>query len=137
MERRASAHAGIRGSRSFKRLDFAQRSTIEIILPVMILLIFDVPVAGKKEVPFAIGEREKFTVLLAPETDFLDRFAFVAKGAEAVFDWSGKTLIHQDFHLPKRARTRAFASSNAATAVSRLTPGKCSRKTSNVSPPSR
>ena len=71
-----------------------------------------------------VGEREQLAVLFAPIANFANSFAFMAERRKGILDWSRETLIKENFHLPKRARISAFASSNAAMAVSRLTPGK-------------
>jgi hypothetical protein len=59
----------------------------------------------------------------------------LAKRRKAALERSRQALVDQDFHLPKRASTAALASSSAATASSRVTPGNCSRKSSRESPP--
>ncbi|HEV2520960.1 MAG TPA: hypothetical protein VGT24_01155 [Candidatus Acidoferrales bacterium] len=102
-----------------------------------VLLVFDVLVVRQQDVPIALGERKEFAVLLAAKTNFPDRLAFMAERDQRILDGSGEALINQYSHLPKRARTSAFASSSAAIAFDRVTPGKCSKKTSRVSPPSK
>lgn len=64
-------------------------------------------------------------------------FAFMTHRGERPSQRCWKTLIDEDLHFPKRASMSAFASSRAAMACSRLTPGYCSRNSSRVSPPSK
>jgi hypothetical protein len=43
------------------------------------LLVFDVLVIRKQNVPFSLSEREQLAVLLTAEANFADGFAFVAE----------------------------------------------------------
>src|ERR1700737_1212610 len=74
--------------------------------------------------------RQDLAVFLGPKTCLPHCLALVTQHGEIFLECSWKALIDEDFHFPKRARISAFASSNAAMAFSRLTPGNCSRNSS-------
>src|ERR1700675_1198851 len=105
--------------------------------PSHVLLVFDIPIAGEQYIPQAFSKREQLAILLGSKTCVAYRLALVTHRDEVPLQCNRKTLIDQNSHFPKRARTSALASSSAAIAVSRLTPGYCSRNSSRVSPPSR
>src|SRR5580704_3457647 len=102
-----------------------------------VLLVFDIPIAGEHDVAATFRKAQEFAVLFGTESRSPHGLAFVAHGGERNFEFIGKAFVDEDFHFPKRARRRDLASSRAAMACSRPTPGYCFRNSSSVSPPSK
>ena len=102
---------------------FSRRNYNRDIPALDILLMLYVPVAGKQHIPPAFGEEEEFTILLGPESGPTHGFAFMTVGCQDRGECSREALVKQNSHFPKRARRRALASSKAATACNRVTPG--------------
>ena len=87
--------------------------------------------------PACLRKRKQFAVFLGTVTGFPDGFASMTECRKRGFQGSRKALVDQNSHFPNRAKTSAFASSRAAIAWFRLTPGYCLKNSSRVSPPSR
>jgi RHS repeat-associated protein len=81
--------------------------------------------------------REELAVLFRTISGSSYRLALVTHGHDALIQLVWKAFINEDLHFPKRAKRRVLASSSAAMACSRLTPGYCFRNSSSVSPPSK
>jgi hypothetical protein len=90
---------------------------------------------GKQNVPFVLSQFEKLAVRFASLARFSHRVALVASLSQGHAQTNRNAFVQQNPHRPNRASTRALASSSAATASFRLTPGNCSRNWSSVSPP--
>jgi hypothetical protein len=92
-----------------------------------ILLISQILISGQQNVPLTFGESEQFAILLASETRRSYGIASNSMGSQQNLHSDRNALVQQNLHFPKRASISFFASSKAAMAVSRLTPGNCSR----------
>src|SRR5258708_14083395 len=105
--------------------------------PSHVLLVLDIAVAREQHVPLTFSKHEELAVLFRSISGSSYRLALVAHGPDALIQLVWKAFIDEDLHFPKRAKRRVLASSNAAMACSRLTPGYCFRNSSSVSPPSK
>src|SRR5258708_1181279 len=101
-----------------------------------VLLIPDVLVDGNKHIAAVFGQCKQFAIFFTAKASFAYGHTSESGRCEREFQFSGNTLIHKQSHFKVAARLD-LASSSAAMAASRLTPGKSSRNSLTDHPCSR
>src|SRR5258708_30674502 len=101
-----------------------------------VLLIPYVLFDGNKHIAPVFCQCKQFAIFFTAKASFAYGHTSVSVRCEREFQFSGNTLIHKQSHFKVAARLD-LASSSAAMAASRVTPGKSSRNSLRVRPCSR
>jgi hypothetical protein len=124
------------GLRSASPLNRTRKTAIAILRPNIFCWRWRFASRRYENIKRGVRQSQQVSVLLAGPTGVLNRYTLISMFRQKIHERTRRTLIAQDLHQRPETRLRQ-ASSNAATASSRLTIGYCFKNRSSVSPPSK